>query len=147
TFEPAHVDGYVDPPNCRRAREGQTLLAMILAGEVDAAIGLDPHPSLRPVLPDALAAEADFSHQTGVTPINHVVAARADLVQQQPWLTSELFLLFQPARERALAEGSPAAAAYGLEPNRRAIEFLARYAHEQAITPQALRAEDLFEVF
>jgi len=144
TFEPAHVDGYDDPPNCRRADSGQTLLDMVLHGQVDAAVGLEPHPGLRPIVAEA---EQEFIAQTGVQPINHVLTVRADLVQQDPWLTSELFFMFTAARERAIVEEHADPAEYGLEHNSNAIELLARYAKEQAITPRSFAAEELFEVY
>jgi 4,5-dihydroxyphthalate decarboxylase len=147
TFEPAHVDGYDDPAQCRRAQPGQVLLDMALSGEVDAAIGLEPHPDLRPVVPNVEQAEADFVRQTGSAPINHVLAVRADLIEQEPWLTSELFFLFKSARERAIIESHAEPAEYGLDANRATIELLARYAHEQGITPRAYRADELFEVY
>jgi len=145
TFEPAHVDGYEDPANCRRAPEGATLLRMLLDGEVDAAVGLEPHPSLRPLLPPE--AERDWLAQTGVTPINHILAVKDALVQQQPWLTSELYLMFQTARERSIAEDKAQPAEYGLAANTKAIERLAHYAHQQGIVPKAFRASEVFEVF
>jgi 4,5-dihydroxyphthalate decarboxylase len=147
TFEPAHVDGYDDPAQCHRAQPGQVLLDMVLNGEVDAAIGLESHLDLRPVVPNVDQAEADFVRQTGVRPINHVVAVKAALVEQEPWLTSELYFLFQTARERAIVESHAEPADYGLDANRAAIELLARYAHEQAITPRVYRADELFEVY
>lgn len=145
TFEPAHVDGYDDPPNCQRAPSGRTLLEITLAGGVDAAIGLEPHPELRPLLPPA--AEQEWLQQTGVQPINHVLVVKEQLVQQEPWLTSELYLLFQRARQRSLVEDHARPAEYGLETNRAAIERLAHYAHQQGIVPTVYRAAELFEVF
>jgi 4,5-dihydroxyphthalate decarboxylase len=145
TFEPAHVDGFSDPPNCRRAAEGQALLDMLLSGEVDAAVGLKPQPSLRPLLP--AAAEADWLTQTGIQPINHVLVVKEALAQQQPWLTSELFHMFTQARERSIIEDHATPAEYGLQANKKAIERLAHYAHQQGIVPTAYRARELFELF
>jgi 4,5-dihydroxyphthalate decarboxylase len=136
TFEPAHVDGYEDPPNCTRAASGQTLLNMLLDREIDAAIGLEPHPALRTVIPDVGSAEAAFD----VTPINHVVVVKAELAQRWPWLRDELVSLFCAARELAPDDAAP----YGVEANRTAIERLSRYAHEQGIIPRPFAAEELF---
>jgi len=52
TEEDAHVAEYADPPNVQRIGSGQDLRAMLLAGEIDAAIalsGLDP-AQVRPVI-------------------------------------------------------------------------------------------------
>jgi len=147
TFEPAHVDGFEDPSNCTRAAEGKTLLQMTLDGEVDAAIGLEPHPRLRPVLQNVEQREADYERQTGIRPINHVLVLKGELAQQQPWLPSELFFLFTRARERSIVEDRADPAAYGLEANRGAIELLARYAVEQGIVPRPFAAHELFDVY
>ena len=145
TVEPAHVNGFQDPPNCRRAGEGATLLRMLLDGEVDAAVGLDPNPELRPLLPPT--AEQDWLAQTGVAPINHVLVVKDELVGREQWLTSELFLMFSTARERSIKEDHAHPAEYGLQANRKAIEQLAHYAHQQGILRTAYRASELFEPF
>ncbi len=145
TVEPAHVDGFSDPPNCRRADSGQTLLEMLLSGEVDAAVGLEPHAALRRLLP--AEAEADWLEQTGITPINHVLVVNDALVQQQPWLLSELYLMFTAARERSIVEDHASPTEYGLQPNTKAIERLAHYAQQQGIIPRPYRAAELFELF
>ncbi len=145
TFEPAHVDGFQDPPNCRRAPQGATLLQLLLSGQVDAAIGLEPHPELRPLLP--VESERDWQDQTGITPINHLLVLKASLQDQHPWLPSELFLMFSQARERAIAEDRATPAEYGLAANTKAIERLAHYAHQQGIVPKAYTARELFEPF
>jgi 4,5-dihydroxyphthalate decarboxylase len=145
TFEPAHVDGFSDPPNCRRAAEGQTLSEMLLSGEVDAAVGLEPHVGVRPLLPPD--AEQDWLAQTGIAAINHILVLKDSLAEQEPWLTSELFHMFTQARERSIVEDHATPARYGLEPNTKAIERLSEYAHQQGITPKAYRATELFELF
>ena len=44
TFEEAHVAEFRDPPNVQRAPAGKDINAMLLAGELDAAIlGAVPH--------------------------------------------------------------------------------------------------------
>jgi 4,5-dihydroxyphthalate decarboxylase len=136
TFEPAHVDGYADPPNCRRAPDGSTLLEMTLAGEVDAAGGVDPHPDLRCVVADVEAAEAEF----GLAPINHTLVVRSTLDDAFPWLAGELFQTFSEARALEPSE----AAEYGVAANRVPLERLARYAFEQGITPRLITPDELF---
>ena len=147
TFEPAHVDGYADPPNCTRAAAGKTLLEMTLNGEVDAAIGLEPHPRLRPMLAEVEQLEAEFIAQTGVRPINHVLVVQEALAEREPWLTSELYFLFNSARERGIVEDGAHPAEYGLDANAKAIDLLARYVHEQGIAPRAFTASELFEAY
>jgi 4,5-dihydroxyphthalate decarboxylase len=144
TFEPAHVDGFEDPPSCRRAA-GATLLDMLLKGEIDAAVGLEAHPALRPLLP--VESEAAWQSKMGFLPINHVLVVKDAVVQANPWLLSELYLMFTQARQRAIAEDRASPADYGLEPNRAAIERLGIYAQQQGIVPRAPSADELFEAF
>jgi hypothetical protein len=55
--------------------------------------------------------------------------------------------MFTTARERAIAEDRANPAQYGLEQNRKAIERLSHYAHQQGIVPKALSTSELFEPF
>ena len=144
TFEPAHVDGFVDPPNTRSAPEGATLAQLLRSGEIDAAAGLESaqYPDLRTLMPDAAEAEADFIRQTGIRPINHTLVVRRDLADAHPWLAQELFGLVRAAKQAAGGQAPPD----GLEVNRGALTLLARYAFEQHITPRPLTAEELFPV-
>jgi 4,5-dihydroxyphthalate decarboxylase len=144
TFEPAHVDGFVDPPNTLGAPHGTTLADMLRQGEIDAAAGLESaqYPDLRTLMPDAAEAETDFIRQTGIRPINHTLVVRRDLADAQPWLTQELFNLVRAAKQAAAGD----APRDGLEVNRGALTLLARYAFEQDITPRTLTAEELFSV-
>src|SRR5918911_4250134 len=93
TFEPAHVDGFIDPPNVERAPQPATLASLLRSEEVDAAAGLEPaeYPDLRTLMPDAAQAEADFIRQTGIRPINHTLVLREDLAAGHAWLAQELF--------------------------------------------------------
>lgn len=142
TFEPAHVDGFVDPPNAQRAPEGKTLAGMLRDGEIDAAAGLEPsdYPDLRLLLPDALDLEADFLRQTGICPINHTLVVRADVVAEYPWLPAELYDMVHAAKKLVGGDVPPD----GVEINRGALDLLARYAFEQHITPRTLTVEELF---
>ena len=112
---------------------------MLLAGEIDAEIGLAnlETPEVRTVIPDAAAVAAEWSRRTGVRPINHVVAIKTDLLEAHPWLARELYALFVRAR-------TATPPAYGMAENSAAIEMLLRFTAEQGLTPTRLRAEDVF---
>ena len=82
TFEEPHVAEFRDPPNVTRAPEGKDVAAMLLAGELDAAIMTDipDDPRIRPVFPDPQAAAEAWKRRTGATiQINHLVVAREDV--------------------------------------------------------------------
>jgi 4,5-dihydroxyphthalate decarboxylase len=139
TQEDAHVAEYPDPPFVAREAVGKDLRTMLLAGEIDAEIGLArlEAPEVRTVIPDATAVAADWSRRTGVRPINHVVAIKTELLEAHPWLARELYTLFVRART-----GTPPA--YGMAENRAAIEMLLRFTAEQGLTSTHLRPEDVF---
>jgi 4,5-dihydroxyphthalate decarboxylase len=143
TFEPAHVDGFVDPPNVRRAPDGTTLVSLLRSGEIDAAAGIDlaAYPDLRTLIPDAELVEADWIRHTGIRPINHTLVVRSDLATAHPWLSLELSRLVQAAKTVAGTD----APADGLEVNRGPLTLLARYTYEQHITSRTLTAEELFQ--
>jgi 4,5-dihydroxyphthalate decarboxylase len=141
TEEDAHVQEFSDPPFVERIAPGQDLRAMLLSGEIDAAValaGLDP-TQIRTVIPDADAAAAAWQRRTGVYPINHVVVVKDALLAEYPWLAGELMRLFAESRARV-----PHAVPYGIAANRPAIEMLMRYAAEQGLIPRAYSVDELF---
>jgi 4,5-dihydroxyphthalate decarboxylase len=141
TEEDAHVQEFVDPSFVRRIEPSQSLPAMLLSGEIDAAValaGVDP-VQIRPVIPDADAVAAAWSRKTGVYPINHVVVVKDALLAEHPWLADELMRLF--AASKRLADDT---VPYGIDANRPAIETLMRYAAEQRLIPRAYKVEELF---
>jgi 4,5-dihydroxyphthalate decarboxylase len=140
TEEDAHVQEFVDPPFVQRMAPGQALPAMLLSGEIDAAVALAVDPaSVRTVIPDADAAAAAWSRRTGVYPINHVVVVKDALLAEHPWLADELMRLFI-ASKRSADDSVP----YGIAANRPAIDLLMRYAAEQKLIPRAYRVDELF---
>ena len=141
TEEDAHVQEFTDPPFVQRMATGQDLRAMLLSGEIDAAIalaGLDP-AQVRTVIPDADAVAAAWCGRTGVYPINHVVVVKDALLAEHPWLADELMRLFN-ASKRLADDSVP----YGIQANRPAIELLMRYAAEQGLIPRPYKVEELF---
>jgi 4,5-dihydroxyphthalate decarboxylase len=142
TFEPAHVDGFEDPPNALPAAAGASLVELLRGGHIDAAAGLDPaaHPDLRTLISDPLEIEADWSRQSGIRPINHTLVVRRALATAEPWIRGELSRMVRAAKRVAAVE----APSDGLEPNRAALAVLARYAFEQRITPRTLKLEEFF---
>ncbi|WP_206931559.1 ABC transporter substrate-binding protein [Roseococcus thiosulfatophilus] len=137
TFEDAHVAGYQDPPWCERAAPGADMAAMLLAGELDAAIfGSEGAgtPEVLPVMADHEAAAEQFISKHGFMPINHVLVARADVAAARPDALSALL-----ARLRA----------GGVEVHRRAalsapLAAAARLCHAQGLTERALTLHEIW---
>lgn len=143
TEEDAHVQEFIDPPFVQRMAAGQDLRAMLLSGEIDAAValaGLDPGV-VRTVIPDADVVAAEWSRRTCVYPINHIIVVKDALLAAHPWLAEELMRLFLASRD--VADGT---VPYGIDANRPAIELLMRYAAEQGLIPRPYRIDELFAI-
>jgi 4,5-dihydroxyphthalate decarboxylase len=156
-----HVAEYVAPSNVVSAPPGSDLAAMLLSGEVDAAIGAGnvDSPDVQPLIPDARNAAIDYFNSTGVYPISHTVVIKDQLLQDKPWLAEELFSLFQGAKEQYLGglSGSGDDAMrqmqqvigqdplpYGVAANRQTLEQFIQFNVEQKIIPQSVLVEDIF---
>ena len=133
----------------------RTLEDMLVAGELDAIVA-------------HRAVEADYYRRTGVFPIMHLVALRAEVHEAHPWIAGNLMRAFERAKRRSLErlgdvsasrlplpwswDALPAAREllgddpwpYGLEPNRRTLDTFLGYAHEQGVCARRLEPEDLF---
>jgi 4,5-dihydroxyphthalate decarboxylase len=117
---------------------------------------------------DTRAAEQAYFKKSGVYPLMHAVGIRNSLVSAHPWMARAVFDAFLEAKELAIADLQKLAAfsvtlpwveaeyratqavlgkdiwPYGLEENRKAIDTLCRYLHEQGFTAQRMTADELF---
>ena len=149
TFEDAHVAECRDPPWAERAPAGTDMLAMLRAGELDAAIlgnDLPDDPGLRNVFPNPAEAGEAFRRCHGFVPVNHLVAVRRGLAESRPDLMAELLRMFRDAQ----AASSPDAGGHDPLPMGRAalqpaIDLALRYADEQSLLPRRLGAEEVWE--
>jgi len=142
TFEEAHVAEFRDPPNVERAPAGKELVAMLLAGEIDAAIVGDRTPSdprLKPLIPDTENAARDWQRRHGgAIHINHMVAARDSL----PAATvREVYRLLAESRKAA---GDPPLNPFGVAANRRNLEIAIDFVHRQRLIPRRFTQEELY---
>jgi len=142
TFEDAHVAEYRDPPGTERAPAGKTPLAMLLAGEVDAAVLSDPMPQderLRSVIPDPAAAAADWHRRKGAIQVNHLVCVKNSMPQKD---VDEVFRLLQESKNIG-AKDSPTSP-FGLEENHRNLEVAIDYVFRQNLIPKRYTVDELF---
>lgn len=159
-----HVAEWVPPPNVGDLPDGKSLLEMLAAGELAAAVNVTiDHPDVRPLIPEPDRAAFDALRQRGLYPINHLLVVRDELLRAHPGLASALFAAFAEAKNiylkrlrRGLVEtnadrtysdvmqilGDPLP--YGVEPNRYMIETLIRHATSQRILTRSPKPEELF---
>ena len=98
-----HVQEYRKPANVME-RPGANLAEMLVEGELAAAIGVGKvdSPDVKPLIPDAAAAEAAWYRKTGIYPINHTVVVKDALLQSDPSLAPRLFAGFEAAKAQFL---------------------------------------------
>ena len=137
TFEDAHVAGFRDPPWTERAPDGADMLAMLHAGELDAAIfgnDVPSDPALATVYPDPAAAGAAFFARHGLMPVNHLIVVRAEIARREG-VARGLLDAF-----RAAGNPFPFGRA-ALDP---AIALALRYAGEQTLLTRAITLDDVW---
>lgn len=146
------------PPNAQY-QLGANLGKMLADGELAGGVGLgrSESPDVKPLVPNASAAAAESYRKTGVYPINHMIVAKDELLAANPSLAPSLFRAFKAAKEAwlknaseddlakaraGIVEGDPYP--YGVEKNRKALETIIRYAHEQKILARPFAVEEIF---
>ncbi len=102
------------PPPGVEIRElgpGQTLDAMLVAGEIDALFTawLPPSfvkgsPNVARLFPDYETVERDWFRRTRIFPMMHTVVIRRDVYEQNRWIARALMEAFDKAKARAIEE-------------------------------------------
>ena len=138
TFEDPHVAEFRDPPNAERAAPGKDITAMLLAGELDAAIlGEVPKDErLKPVIADPAAAAEAWRRRHGAIQINHMVSVKKNIPSE------EIYGLLLESRNAA---GNPQMSPFGIEENRRNLEAAIDCCYRQKMIPRRYTVEELFE--
>ncbi len=152
----------------------QTLSRLLDDGELDGIISArDPscygrNPKIRRLFENFREVEAQYFQKTRIFPIMHMLAIRRSLVSENPWLPVSVYKAFVRAKEIAVHDLIDAGInfvtlpwvyddvrqakkwlsedywSYGLEPNRAAVEAMARYSFTQGLAQRHLAAEELF---
>lgn len=125
-------------------------------------------PNIGRLFPDARSVERDYYQRTGIFPIMHAVAIRNSLLEREPWVAKAVFDGYSKAKQldyefmikmgwaysslpwfaqeldetRALMGEN--FYSYGFEANRKTLETLLRYSHDQGLAPRQLKVEELF---
>jgi 4,5-dihydroxyphthalate decarboxylase len=164
------------PPRLRvdRVPAGATVTGMCADGELAGLIYPEipgqverDEGTIRRLFPDPKQAEQDYFRTTGIFPIMHVVAIKAEVLDRHPWVARNLMETLEQAKQlayrrmrdprtvslawlRALQEEERALLGpdpweYGLSAaNRANIETFLAYAADQGMGTGGLTADDLF---
>ena len=146
TFEDGHVAEAKDPPGVIRARADQDITAMLIAGELDAAIygaALPKDPRLQSVIKDPEAEAKSWYAKHGLVPVNHMVVVTDELARSNPQAVGELYRLLEEGKKAAPAGGVDTAP-FGKEANRRCLDLLLSYCMQQKLISQRLKFDDLW---
>lgn len=163
------------------APAGRTLAELLAAGEIDAIYSPRPPSTLGAggvvrLFEDFPARERAYYERTGIFPIMHVLAIRAEVYRADRWIARSLLKAFSAARDEAIDSLFEHAAlkvslpwapshaddaaqlmgrdfwAYGVEPNRHVLATFLQYADDQGLaapgeTVDALFAPETLEEF
>jgi 4,5-dihydroxyphthalate decarboxylase len=141
TYEEAHVAEFRDPPNVQRAAAGKDINAMLLAGEIDAAIlgAVPTDPKLKPVIPDPEAAGRKWGEKHGAIQLNHLVGVKKTVSKAT---ADEIYAMLLDSKKAA---GNPPMLPHGLEANRRNLEVAIDCAYKQKMIPRRFTVDELLE--
>jgi 4,5-dihydroxyphthalate decarboxylase len=146
TFEDGHVAEARDPPNVIRARAGQDITAMLIAGELDAAIygaALPNDPRLQSVINDPDDAAIAWYKKHSLVPVNHMVVVTDELARSNPAAVAELYRLLEQAKKASPPVGTIDTAPFGKEANRRCLELLLSYCAQQKLVSRPPTVDEL----
>ncbi|HEY2754451.1 MAG TPA: hypothetical protein VGJ01_01760 [Pseudolabrys sp.] len=158
----------------RRLPDNKSVETMLAEGELDAVFHSDlikpflaKDQRVARLFPDTKAEEMAYFKKTGIFPIMHVMGIRQSVAEQHPWLAINLFKAFNEAKAIAMKRMQnprivplawyrdaweeqeqifgPDPWEYGLsDNNRKNLETLVGYSHEQGLIKKRPTLEDLF---
>lgn len=153
---------------------GKDIVDMLLAGELDAVIDpevippvANKDPRVRRLLPNYRELEIDYFKRTAIFPIMHTTAIRQEIVDKHPWVPQALMEAFEKSKQlsykrmenprivplawfRSFVEEQEEIFAsdpwiYGLgAANRKNVETLMQYSHEQGLIGRKMSLAELF---
>ena len=158
----------------------KSIASMMLAGELDACmayfggnpglidrsdVDLVNHPDIKPLFLDPVAEGIRYYKKTGIYPINHGMAVKRAVYDQNPWVVLNILKAFNDANDIVDAERREHVAyhletglvppeyrkplatrivKHGLKANRATLETAVRYSNQQGLTPRVMPMEELF---
>lgn len=149
TFEEGHLAEYGDPPFVTRMPPGADMLAMLRAGDLDAAIfgnDLPREDGIEPLIPNPALADQAWYEANQFVPINHVVVMRRRIADAHPEAVAAVYDLLKRGKIAAgpATGAAPNALPDGIDAMRRPLEVILEACAEQRLLPRALTVDDLF---
>ena len=129
---------------------------------------LEGNPGIRRLFPDVKATEQQYFRKTGLFPIMHVVGIRRDAIDENPELPKAVYDMYSAAKKIAYADLETTTSLkvslpwvtqefentqalmgddywrYGIDANRKELELVMRYTHEQGLVK---KHEDFRKLF
>jgi 4,5-dihydroxyphthalate decarboxylase len=126
------------------------------------------HPNIGWLFPDPIAVAKDYFTRTGYFPIMHVVGIRRTLAERHPWLPGAVLKAFEQAKRIGLTKLSDTSAtkvtlpfveealmnarmlmgedfwSYGVEPNRKVLDYFLGQHHAQGLSSRRVSVDELF---
>lgn len=121
---------------------------------------------VKPLFPDRIAEGKRFFDKWGFLPVNHAYTIRGDVYRKHPWVAFNLYKAFVKAKETfnaKLVDSIPSALffgkeyaiktqeifgadpfPYGVKANRKLLETLVDFSHEQGLIKTKPKIEELF---
>jgi 4,5-dihydroxyphthalate decarboxylase len=121
---------------------------------------------IKPLFPNRMAEATRFHNKHGFLPVNHTYIIRGDIYKKHPWVAFNLYSGFVKAKEHfnaRLADSIPSALffgreylamtqealgadpyPYGVKANRKMLETLIDFSHEQGLITKKPKLEELF---
>ncbi len=157
-----------------RLPNAKSVETMLAEGELDAVVHsslikpfMNRDPRVARLFPNYKAEEIAYYRKTGIFPIMHVFAIRQDVIDKYPWVPMNVFNAFDRAKAMAMrrmenprivplawyreaweeqeALLGPDPWEYGLtERNRKTLETLISYSHEQGLIGRRIPVDELF---
>jgi 4,5-dihydroxyphthalate decarboxylase len=126
------------------------------------------HPHVGWLFDDPTAVAKDYYKRTGFFPIMHAVGIRRALADKHPWLPGAVLKAFEQAKAAGFAKLSDTSAtkvtlpfveerlaearalmghdfwSYGVEPNRKVLDYFLAQHHAEGLSPRRLSVDELF---
>ncbi len=168
------VPPLLKPIDIELADPRKSLSDLIDQGEIDAIAATSlprsfkRNPDVQRLFPNYHEVERDYYQRTGIFPIMHLVALRRDVYEKHPFVATSLYEALLQSRQRALAlMRETGALRYmlpwmraeideidevfggdpwpdGVEANRKTLEALVTYMHEQHMIARKVSIDELF---